>query len=433
MLNTPDISAAEIRSQLEKVSAGPELESSPRLVELLNYIGEEFLAGRADRIKGFTIGQAIYVTDVNVEPESNSIVRVEMGRLRRRLAEYYLSSGRADPIVVEIPKGSYVPRFTLNPLAPEELKPSRPEQSITLTFNNRWLIAGALGLAILLALNWRYYDTLEHSATGETNQDKTQKYRRDSEANTLFRQAFTLLMSPEDGSRLIASRNLFQRVIELDSNLAKGYAGKSITFSFQVMFVKSESPVDDLRQALTLAKYSVDLEPEDPWGFAALALAQSLAEDFDSALANVRRVLANQPHQAGSNTIASIALIISGKPSMALDLLAEALGLNPDEARTPILNLMGIGQYVEGKFSGAAASIEKNLARGGPTGPHMDVILAAAYAQMGQNFKAQAIIEKLQRTDPDYPAEKWLGNFMKSEKELEATMSKLYSLGLSHS
>jgi len=191
--------------------------------------------------------------------------------------------------------------------------------------------------------------------------------------------------------------------------------------------------VDDLRQALTLAKYSVDLEPEDPWGFAALALAQSLAEDFDSALANVRRVLANQPHQAGSNTIASIALIISGKPSMALDLLAEALGLNPDEARTPILNLMGIGQYVEGKFSGAAASIEKNLARGGPTGPHMDVILAAAYAQMGQNFKAQAIIEKLQRTDPDYPAENWLGNFMKSEKELEATMSKLYSLGLSHS
>ena len=43
MLNTPDIPAAEIRSQLERVSAGPELENSPRLVELLNYIGEEFL------------------------------------------------------------------------------------------------------------------------------------------------------------------------------------------------------------------------------------------------------------------------------------------------------------------------------------------------------------------------------------------------------
>jgi len=433
MLNTPDIPAAEIRSQLEKISAGPELENSPRLVELLNYIGEEFLAGRADRIKGFTIGQAIYVTDVNFDPESNSIVRVEMGRLRRRLAEYYLSSGRADPIVVEIPKGSYVPRFTLNPLAPEELKPSRPDQSKNLAFNYRWLMAGALGLAILLALNWRYYDALEHAITGEMNRDKTQKYIVDSEAEILFRQAFVLLMPPEDGSRLIASRNLFERVIELDSALAGGYAGKSITFSFQIIFTQSESSADDLRQALTLAERAVDIDPEYPLGFAALAFAQSLAEDSASALASVRRVLAIQPHQPSSNTIASIALIVSGEPSKAIDLLTEALKLNLDESRTPILNLLGVAQYANGNFSGAAESIEKNLVRGGPTGPHMDVFLAAAYAQMGQNFKARAVIEKLQRTNPDYPVEKWLRNFLKSESELQAIMSKLQSLGLSHS
>ena len=433
MLNTPDISAAEIRSQLEKISAGPELENSPRLVELLNYIGEEFLAGRVDRIKGFTIGQAIYVTDVNVEPESNSIVRVEMGRLRRRLAEYYLSSGRTDPVVVEIPKGSYAPRFTLKPLAPEELKPARPDQPKNLAFNYRWLMAGALGLAILLALNWRYYDALEHAITGEMSRDKTQKYIVDSEAKILFRKAFALLMPPEDGSRLIASRNLFQRVIELDSAIAGGYAGKSITFSFQVIFIKSESSADDLRQALMLAERAVDIDPEYPLGFAALAFAQSLAEDSASALASVRRVLAIQPHRPASNTIASIALIVCGEPSKAIDLLTEALKLNSDESRAPILNLLGVAQYANGDFSGAAESIEKNLSRGGPTGPHMDVFLATAYAQMGQSFKAQAVIEKLQRTNPDYPVEKWLGNFVKSESELQAIMSKLQSLGLSHS
>jgi len=433
MLSTPDIPATEIRSQVEKISAGPELENSPRLVELLNYIGDEYVAGRADRIKGFTIGQAIYAADLDFDPESNSIVRVEMGRLRRRLAEYYLSSGRNDPIVVDIPKGSYAPVFTLNPQAPDEIKPSPPEQSKTLTFNNRWLMAGALGLAILLALNWRYYDTLQHSATGEMNREKTQKYRQDSEAEILFRQAFSLLMPPEDGSRLMASRNLFQRVIELDSSLAGGYAGKSITFSFQVIFLKSESPADDLGQALTLAESAVGIDPEYPMSFAALAFAQALAEDSAGALTSVRHVLANQPHQASSNTIASIALIISGEPSEAIDILAEALRLNPDEPRTPILNLLGVAQYVDGDFHGAVESIENNLTRGGPTGPHMDVFLAAAYAQLGQNFKAQAIIEKLQRTNPDYPAENWLGNFIKSENELQATMSKLYSLGLSRS
>jgi Flp pilus assembly protein TadD len=107
------------------------------------------------------------------------------------------------------------------------------------------------------------------------------------------------------------------------------------------------------------------------------------------------------------------------------------LKLNSDESRTPILNLLGVAQYANGNFSGAAESIEKNLSRGGPTGPHMDVFLAAAYAQMGKDFEAQAIIEKLQRTKPDYPVEKWLGNFVKSESELQAIMSKLQSLGLS--
>jgi len=52
---------------------------------------------------------------------------------------------------------------------------------------------------------------------------------------------------------------------------------------------------------------------------------------------------------------------------------------------------------------------------------------------MGQNFKAQAIIEKILRANPDYPVKSWLGNFIKSENQLEATMSKLYSLGLSRS
>jgi tetratricopeptide (TPR) repeat protein len=433
MLSTLDIPASEIRSQLEKIFAGPELENSPRLVELLNYIGEEYLAGRADRIKGFTIGQAVYTADLNFDPESNSIVRVEMGRLRRRLAEYYLSSGRTDPIVVDIPKGSYAPRFALNPKVPEEIKLSPPEQSKTLTFNNRWLMAGALGLAILLALNWRYYDPLEHSATGETNQDKTRKYMQDSEAKILFRQAFSLLMPPEDGARLIASRNLFQRVIELDSTLAQGYAGKSITFSFQLIFLKSESPAYDLRQALTLAESAVGIDPDYSMGFAALAFAQALADDSAGAMTSLRRVLAIRPHQASSNTIASIALILSGERSRAIELLTEALRLNPDEARTPFLNLLGIAQYVNGDFSSAAENMEKNLARRGPSGPHMDVFLAAAFAQIGKNFEAQAIIEKIQRTDPDYPAKNWLGNFIKSENELEATMSKLYSLGLPRS
>jgi len=41
------------------------------------------------------------------------VVRIEAGRLRRALDHYYLIPGLADPVIIDVPKGGYVPRFTL--------------------------------------------------------------------------------------------------------------------------------------------------------------------------------------------------------------------------------------------------------------------------------------------------------------------------------
>jgi tetratricopeptide (TPR) repeat protein len=240
-------------------------------------------------------------------------------------------------------------------------------------------------------------------------------------------------MPPEDRARLTTSLNLFQRVIEIEPNFAGGYAGKSIALSFQIIFLKSEYPVVDLGQALMLAESAIDVDPEYSLGYAAQALAHSINGEADKTLATVRRFLTIHPHQPNANSIASVALTISGESSRAIVLLKEALELNPDEPRTPYLNILGVAQYINGDYSGAAESIEMNLARKGPTGSHMDVFLAAAYAQMGKDFEAQAVIEKLQRTSPDYPVESWLRNFIKSEDELLAIMNKLQLLGLSRS
>ena len=427
------IQAEDIHDQVDRIIASPVLEHSPRLKELFEYIVNEFIAGRAERIKGFSIGEAIYSSGDRFDSESNSIVRVEVGRLRQRLTEYYQTSGRADPVIIDIPKGSYVPRFAQNPQAPGKSEPSLSFRCLELAFNGRWLIVGMLGLAIFLLLNWRYFDVPEHSITEELNRDKGQQYLHKSEAQILFRQAFVLLMPPADRTRLTTSLELFQRAIEIDSNFAGGYAGKSVALSFGIIFAHSEYPSADLRQALILAKSASDIDPEYPFGYAAMALAQSLNGETDSALANVRRVLSIQPPQANANAIAAVALITSGEPSRAIDLLNTALELNQDESRTPFLNLIGVAQYVNGNFSAAAESIELNQAHNGPTGPHMEVFLAAAYAQMGKDFEAQAIIEKLQRTNPEYPVERWLGNFINSEDEIEAIMSKLQLLGLPRS
>ena len=429
MLNTLGASSADIRAQIERISSGPEIGQAKRLQELLSYIVEEFLAGRAERIKGFTIGQSVFATDHKFDPDSNSIVRVEMGRLRRRLAAYYLTSGSNDPIVIDIPKGSYVPRFSQNLQVPKESKTPLPGHWFRTLLKGKWLTLGAPIIVILLAVSWHYYSLLEHSISGEINHGNIQQPPKYSEAQIMFKQALTLLMPPEDTIRLDTSKKLFQRVIKIDPSFGGGYAGKSIAFSLGIIFLKSGDPENDLRQGLMLAESAVNQDPNYSLGYAALALAKSLSADTDSALDNVRQVIAIQPHEAASNAIASIALILSGRPSNAINLLKEALRLNPRDARTPYLNLLAVAQFVLGNYSAAAENIEKNIVMKGPIGPHMDVFLAATSAQMGNNFEAQAVIEKLQRTYPDYPAERWLGNFIKSESELQVIMSKLQSLG----
>jgi len=101
-----------VREQLGCILASPEFQASDRRKAFLSHIVEEALAGRADRLKGYSIGLAVFGRDETFDPQTDSVVRLEAGRLRRDLERYYLTEGRDDPILIEVPKGAYVPVFT---------------------------------------------------------------------------------------------------------------------------------------------------------------------------------------------------------------------------------------------------------------------------------------------------------------------------------
>ena len=104
---------AEMRQALERVLARPPFSRSKRLSVFLGYIVEETLQGRAEAISGYAIGVDVFGKPEDFDPAIDSIVRVEAGRLRRRLAEYYHGDGVDDPVEISLPKGSYVPMFTV--------------------------------------------------------------------------------------------------------------------------------------------------------------------------------------------------------------------------------------------------------------------------------------------------------------------------------
>src|SRR4051812_14355399 len=111
-------SAEDVRAQLERLFDSPDFDVRARARKFLRYIVEETLAGRADRIKAYSIGIEVFERDPSFDAQSDPVVRIEAGRLRRGLEHYYLVAGLSDPVVIDVPKGAYLPNFTLRaPLA----------------------------------------------------------------------------------------------------------------------------------------------------------------------------------------------------------------------------------------------------------------------------------------------------------------------------
>ena len=108
------LDSADIGAVMERIVASPGFSKSSQLSNFLRFVVEETLAGRTDRIKAYTIAVDALGRDPSFDPQTDPIVRVEAGRLRRALEHYYENGGRNDPFIIELPLGSYVPVFRAN-------------------------------------------------------------------------------------------------------------------------------------------------------------------------------------------------------------------------------------------------------------------------------------------------------------------------------
>ncbi|MFY0610899.1 MAG: hypothetical protein JXQ99_05190 [Hyphomicrobiaceae bacterium] len=100
----------------------------------MTYIVEESLAGRGDKIIGYSIGVDVYGKPQSFDPNTDAVVRVEAGRLRRSLDKYYRGAGAEDPIEIVVPKGTYVPEFryrTHNRVITAQVTPPSSEELVS--------------------------------------------------------------------------------------------------------------------------------------------------------------------------------------------------------------------------------------------------------------------------------------------------------------
>jgi len=112
---------SRIMQQVERILDSPVFLSSRRLSEFFRYISVKTISGQATKIKQFTIGVEVYGREPDFDPKNDPIVRIEAGRLRRKLREYYDNQGKFDRLYIKIPRGNYVPNFQWKQLTDPEI------------------------------------------------------------------------------------------------------------------------------------------------------------------------------------------------------------------------------------------------------------------------------------------------------------------------
>jgi TolB-like protein len=211
-------SPEQVRNALARIAASEEFRTSPQLVAFLTFVVEAALGGDSDRIKAYTIGVEAFGRGSGFDPQVDPIVRVEATRLRRTMERYYAGNGNADPVIIELSRGAYVPAFKFRgapapaPTAASEFVSWRE------TLRRRWLLV-PVAIVLLIAIaffgpNVRLDWSVNSSATSATHRPgipvTLPVLRPGNGMPTLLVQSFEVIGAPDP--RSVSASSLHDRL-----------------------------------------------------------------------------------------------------------------------------------------------------------------------------------------------------------------------------
>ncbi len=137
------------QTQIQRILQSKAFRTSEVQRNLLAYLAEKALSGTSDSLKEYTVGLDVFGKPASYDPRQESTVRMHVGRLRQKLAEFYRTEGIDDPIVVDLPKGGF--KVTFEPRA--EPRPAEPLAAPLAPAPSRssWYVRETVLVAALLA------------------------------------------------------------------------------------------------------------------------------------------------------------------------------------------------------------------------------------------------------------------------------------------
>ncbi|WP_163273133.1 hypothetical protein [Chelativorans alearense] len=198
---------------LNRLLASEHFRASDRNKRFLKFVVDETVAGRAERIKAFTVAVDVFGRDSSFDASVDPIVRIAAGHLRRSLHDYYAAQGANDPVRITLPLGTYVPTFVIRESAPRR---TMAQLRRLVADRKRRLQSGAVGVVMALAASGAALAYLSLGVPGQSGSqspvivvDSVRAHAEGSSADALaqlFTQSLWIALNEEEKIRMVGVR-----------------------------------------------------------------------------------------------------------------------------------------------------------------------------------------------------------------------------------
>lgn len=351
---------------------------------------EETLAGRADRLKEYSLGAEVFGRGAEFDPRMDPIVRVQARNLRARLVQYYAGPGDSDPILIELPKRTYVPVFRAVAVeaesapAPVAVAADPPAVEVKAPMPRAGRMAQSMVAVVLFALCavvfWPLHSRELLKAANAPDPGAQDLYIRGR-----------YVMDRQTEPALRESIRCFERAVALDPNFAAAYAGLADAHNVLAQYGYI-SPAEGMQQARKSAERALAIDPSLADAHVSLAaVLEAYDWNWTGAEREYRRALQLNPWLATAHLWYGMFLRDQGRLREGLAELRRAAQLEPFSVMTSI----NIAQayMMNGDFAAAAESAS-HAAEVAPELVTAEVILSNAYRALSRTADSDASLQR---------------------------------------
>jgi Tfp pilus assembly protein PilF len=380
----------EIRTHLERILASRDFASAPRLSAFLRFVVDTALDGKSAEIKESLIAVEVYGRPPDYNPQIDSTVRVEAGRLRTRLHKWYGSEGGNERIRIELPKGGYVPVFQC-------VQESRRQYT-------------AAAAAVLLGIFATVFAW-----------SRTDLRIPDAETMEIYNRAHDLLRIPvlKDGptervpDTVLEAVQLFRAVTKRSPGFAKGWAGLAEAAEWEYE-LRGNKPPQRLAEAKAAGLRAVQADASDAEAWTVLTSISFFREwDLKGAERASRRAVELQPRNVTARQRYIDVLRAEGRRDEARAELERAIAIQPAAAALRVRRatmLWEDGQYEQALAESRAAASLTNVP---PVYPAALRLQGVCLEQLGNATEAEKLFRRVLQLQPhDQWAEPALAHLM---------------------